>query len=201
MEPAKVFEETYRNYLDQLADIDLAPLADGLGIEYTGQTASIALFNRQYNVSTEGVTGEDGQRPNFGACIILFKYILMGSKFKSQDNRLVTFKDFKESGPLTHYFAHTVEGAIARHFTGRPLDLIHGCQKLGGRLHDVDWAYQAKIEIDALPKIPLYVLFNDAEEGFAAQTTLLFRYSAETYLDMESVAMLGGELARLLLRY
>ena len=116
MEPAPVFEQTYRSYLTQLVDLDLAPLVDVLGIDCHGRRASITLFNRQFNVSAEGVVGEDGRRPNLGVCVVLFKYLLLGGEGKSQDTSLVTFKDFRESGPLTHYFAHTVEGAIARHF-------------------------------------------------------------------------------------
>jgi hypothetical protein len=45
-----------------------------------------------------------------------------------------------------------------------------------------------------------YLLFNDAEEGFPAQCTLLFGQRAQNYLDMESLAILGGTLAHRLSR-
>jgi hypothetical protein len=56
-------------------------------------------------------------------------------------------------------------------------------------------AYQIKFQFSGLPQVPVYLLYNDAEEGFAAQCTLLFEQRAQNYLDMESLAMLGGILA------
>ena len=45
-----------------------------------------------------------------------------------------------------------------------------------------------------LSRVPLYLLFYDAEESFPAQCILLFEDSVRFYLDMESVAMLGAVL-------
>ena len=40
-------------------------------------------------------------------------------------------------------------------------------------------------------KKPLLLLFNDKDEEFPAQCTVLFEKRTETYLDMECVAMVG----------
>jgi hypothetical protein len=196
--PANVFNQTYQSYLEQLADIDLATLQDPLKITCNVRGASIPFLGTNYHISPEGVADEHGNKPHFGVSVILFKYLLMGSHPKTDDNALVTFRDFKDAAPLVHYFTNTVEGAIARHFTGRPKDLSAGCEHLGGVICSDDWSYQVKYRIDALPQIPVYLLYNDAEEGFTARAVVLFQKNTESYLDMESVAMIGGELARLL---
>ena len=67
---------------------------------------------------------------------------------------------------------------------------------MGGEAYTADLAYQIKYRFQGLPRVPVYLLFNDAEEGFAAQCTLLFEKSVASFLDMESVAMLGGALVR-----
>lgn len=198
MNPAPVFDQTYRSYLEQLAGIDLVTLQNPLGITCNGREASVPFLGTNYLISPDGVKDEHGNQPHLGVSVILFKYLLMGSLPKDDDDTLVTFRDFKDAAPLVHYFTNTVEGAIARHFTGRLKDLSAGCEHLGGMKYSADWSYQVKYCIDALPQIPVYLLYNDAEEGFAAQAIILFQKNTESYLDMESVAMIGGELARLL---
>ena len=47
------------------------------------------------------------------------------------------------------------------------------------------------MQIDALPRIPLLLLFNDRDEEFPAQCSVLFEKRTEAYLDMECVAMVG----------
>lgn len=198
MNPTPVFDQTYRNYLDQLAGIDLSALQVPLGITCNISQATVPFFGKNHSISREGVKDEHGNQPHLGICVVLFKYLLMGSRPKNDDNTLVTFRNFKDAAPLVNYFANTVEGAIARRFTGRPQDLAAACERLGGVRWPADWSYQVKYRMVALPQIPIYLLYNDAEEGFAAQTTILFHKNTEGYLDMESVAMIGGELARLL---
>ena len=51
------------------------------------------------------------------------------------------------------------------------------------------------MQFDALPKVPVIVLFNDADDEFPTQCSLLFERRAESYLDAECLAM----IARLLL--
>ena len=47
------------------------------------------------------------------------------------------------------------------------------------------------MQFKSLPKIPVLLLFNDSDEEFPAQCTVLFERSAENYLDMECLAMVG----------
>jgi hypothetical protein len=50
-----------------------------------------------------------------------------------------------------------------------------------------------------LPKMPLLLVFNDADDDFPASASLLFEKRASTYLDAESQAILGHQLSRRLL--
>jgi hypothetical protein len=47
------------------------------------------------------------------------------------------------------------------------------------------------MQFNALPKIPVLLLFNDADEEFPAQCAVLFERRAENFLDMECLAMVG----------
>jgi hypothetical protein len=47
----------------------------------------------------------------------------------------------------------------------------------------------------------MLLLFNDADNEFPADCRILFEVRVESYLDMESVAILGGMLAHRLTRF
>jgi hypothetical protein len=47
------------------------------------------------------------------------------------------------------------------------------------------------MQFNALPRVPVLLLFNDADDEFPAHCSLLFEGRAEKYLDAECLAILG----------
>lgn len=195
MKRAAVFDETYADYLAQVANLDLGELGKPLGFEMEGGRAVIQLFGRSMHVGKDGIYDNAGHTPGLSASVVLCKYLLMAPKVPPDPGQLKTFKDFADAAPLIHFFSQNVEGQIARRFSGRVSQLKAACTEVGGEPYAADWAYQVKFRFYGLPRIPVILLFNDAEEGFDAQCTLLFRNDVQHYLDMESLAMLAGLLA------
>ena len=114
---------------------------------------------------------------------------------------LSSFRDFKDSGPLTVYFSHDVETKTARRFAGKKDALIRACRLSGGYESGVSAGYDAGARFDALPKIPVVLLFNDKGDEFDATAKLLFEKRAESYLDAECLAILGNLLCQCLITY
>jgi len=192
---AAVFEETYNDYLSRLSAIDLADAAVCLGATMDEGRAIIPFLNRTYRVSKEGITRDDGQRPQLGTCVILSRYLLMCPLSEPTNTAWASYRDFKDSGPLATYWANDVEGALVEAFAGRLDDLAKAAEALGGYPPGEDFPYDACHRFDALPKIPMLLLFNDVDDEFPAKCTVLFQSSAEVYLDGECLGMLGAQLA------
>jgi hypothetical protein len=190
-----IFKETYEAYLSQVGELDLTIRREILGIEIQGTRALIPFFDETYCVDADGIVDAEGNRPSLSVCVIICKYLLMCPQEIPRNSGLVTFKDFKDAAPLIHFFSNTVQGEVARRFSGKAPALEAACRDLEGSPYEADLAYQIKYQFKGLPRIPVYLLFNDAEEGFAAQCTMLFERTTEVYLDMESVAMLAGALS------
>jgi len=112
----------------------------------------------------------------------------------------VTYKDFKDAAPFVWGFLNNAEKPISRVFSGRLSDLKQACGKLSGRPVDVGVSSDLVIRFDALPRIPVLMLFNDRDEDFPAQCSLLFERRAEKYLDMECLAIVGLALSEWLKR-
>ncbi len=193
---AEVFKENYRLYLSQLAGIDMGFRAAMLDIAVEGDTARIPFFGRRFFVTTENITDDAGARAPYDVCVVLARYLLMCPKRFPSADAWSAYRDFKDSGPLTVFFTDNVEEAIAASFSGRLPELDRACRALGGARPAVELSYDLTMQISALPRVPLLLLFNDADEEFPAQCSVLFEARAERFLDAESLAILGSQLAQ-----
>ena len=196
-----VFDESYENYLSQLRKLSFASIAPKSGAVFADDRLHIPLFDRTFEVSSTGIAGADGRRPSYDVCVILSRYLLLCPEEPVQGKNWMSFKDFKDSRPLHTYFANDVERAMAAHFSGRIDALKMACAALGGYAPDLQVAYDLAMQFDALPMIPVVLLFNDADEEFPAKCRVLYVARTEAYLDAECIAMLGTLLFRRLKRF
>ncbi|MBF0224895.1 MAG: DUF3786 domain-containing protein [Desulfobacterales bacterium] len=189
-----VFEKTYKNYLEQLRSISFESISQKLGVKIKGNTIKIPLYKSDYEVSFEKITSASGEKPTHDICVILSKYILLCPDKPPKNNDWVSFRNFKDSGPLITYFKNDVECTIASYFSEKLDDLKKASNLLGGYPPVLDVKYDFSIQFDALPMIPVIMLYNDRDEEFPAQCSVLFESRAEKYLDAECIAMLGRQL-------
>ncbi len=195
-----VYEKTYQYYLSQFNSIDRKSLKAKLGVHLNNNDIIVPLFKRPYQVSAEGVTGPDGARPALYISVLLFKYLYMCPDSRPNNRHWASYKDLRDSGPLSTYFANDIERPIAAHFSGKPKELITTGRRLGGYPADLESAYDLALRFDALPQLPLLLLFNDADDEFPSACSLLFEACAEKYLDPECLAMICGYLVDGLLK-
>ena len=189
MKKSKVFKETYNKYLSHMSDIDLLPRAFRLGAEPAGDALIIAYYETPFRISTDGVFYETGKRANFPISVVLFQYVFHCPSEIPIAGDWVTFRDFKDAGPLGGYFTSNNNKIIETTFEGNPEALQYACNRLGGRLLDDDPSWDFSVAFDMLPRVPIRHRFNDKDDEFSAQSSILFRQSAESYIDMESLAI------------
>jgi len=186
-----VFKKTYEKYLAQVDGIDFNLVKQKLGAEVEKNKIIIPLFGKPYKVSGAGISDPNGKQPMLDICVILCKYILLCPQIPPKGQDWVSFRDLKDSGPLTSYFVNDVERAIAIQFNGKLGDMKNACRILKGYSPDIEVSYDLSMQFDALPKVPVVMLFNDADDEFSATCSVLFETRAENYLDPECLAMVG----------
>jgi hypothetical protein len=194
VDKSTVFEETYTNYLARIAELNFARIAGRLGAELSGEELIIPFFGNSYRVSKQGLSDPSGKRPGFSVCVVLFKYLLLCPDHDPIEDDWVTFKDFKDAAPFAGAFVNYTEAPLADHFAGNLARLESAARAFGGHPPIADFPYDLSLQFTALPKVPLLMLFNDADEEFAARCAVLFERRAEKYLDMECLAMVGTHL-------
>jgi hypothetical protein len=191
MKKEHVYEQTYRDYLSRIAGIDLKFAADKLDLQMSGETVIIPFFGKSYRVSTQGIADPSGKQPHLSISVILCKYLLMCPMIVPLGGNWMSFKDFKDAAPLIQAFFNTVTLPIADSFSARLADLENAAKNIGGYPPADDFPYDLSLQFDALPKVSLLLLFNDQDEEFPAQCSVLFEKRVEKLLDMECLAMVG----------
>lgn len=200
MQRSHIFEETYQLYLRELVHTDFAARADLLGVKSENGGVRVPLYDRDYFVSKEGISDPDGLEVNPAVRVVLCKYILTcPAKLPTLSDRLVTYREFKDSGPLISYFTTNTNKIIETTFAGNVSALRQSSQLLGGEVKTSE-TYDLSIQFHALPRIPVLLNFNDRDELFPATASILYRASAECFLDMECLAITGTLLAGRLIR-
>lgn len=190
-ELAPVFAEIKDDYLQQLLakwdEFDL----ESLGLERGKDNILVPFFNRKYMVSAEGVQGGDSHLLEHMTYVTICQYLLGPATPASGPVEWLAYKQFPNGAPYGEGFHNVVERKLARVFSGRLDALRERCALLGGFEPEQGYSYDLVWCFQALPRVPVLLLFNDAEEMFPAQCSVLFQSDCEGYLDMESVVMVG----------
>jgi hypothetical protein len=199
MKKADVFEVTYRRYLEQIAGIDLIARADTLGAGVSDDALLIPFYGSPHRVSKAGVLNAAGQKATFAVRVLLCCYVLQCPEKEPDPGEWVTYREFKDAGPLTGYFTTNTNKIIETTFAGRIDMLKSACREMGGSAIDAP-AFDVAFMFEMLPRVPVFFRFNDRDDLFPAQTSILFRQSAEKHIDMECLAIGGTYLTGLLIK-
>lgn len=196
MQRAAVFDEIYANYLAEVAALDLGRVAARLGLARDGDAVVVPFYGSPFRVSGAGVADQQGFRPSHAVSVILCKYLLLcPSEDPPSNPEWVRYSTFKDALPFAAGFRNTAEQPIGKTFAGRLEDLREAAVLLGGTPTEAPFTCDLAMHLPALPTVPLLMMFDDLDEEFPAQCTLLFEDRAAAYLDMECLAMLGMVLA------
>ena len=199
-EKAAIFEKTYKNYLSQVSALDAESLADKLGIHIVGSDIEIPFFNSRYRLSGNRITGPTGKEPTLEVSVVLCRYLIMASENKTDEKGWSAFRDLKDAGPLTVFFTNEVERLIASSFSVNIKALEEACGRLGGIAPESVFPFDFSMQFRVLPKLSILLLFNDADDEFSANASVLFQKGADRYLDAECLAIVGAILAGYLMQ-
>lgn len=188
------FEYKYQKYLGQLSGIDFVYRADQLGATVSGSGLVIPFYDKPHRISADGVTDAAGKQANLAVSVVLCKYVLNCADGSPADGDWVTYRELKGAGPLMGHFTANTNKIIETTFAGNMAALKKSCNVLGGTFYESRSSYDISLNFDFLPKVPVLLNFNDKDDEFPAHSAILFRQSAEKYLDLECLAVGGTYL-------
>lgn len=200
MEKSPVFGRTRAFYLQRLASLDRAAVAQRLGLRWEGGTLMVPLLGDDCRLADDGLRTADDGRVSFAALVVVGNYLLRAPEAVPADASWAAYRDFPDAAPLRNYFRRNAERPLVEAFAEDAARLGERCRRIGGRPAAEGLAYDLAFRIEALPRLPVFLLFNAADAEFPAECRLCFERRAAAFIDMESLAILAVLLAEKLLQ-
>ncbi len=190
MEDAKIFKKKLASCIRELATIDPVEKAGILGLQKRGDDMVFDFFNRRIHMVSPDFEDASGQNITDALKFVFCNYLLKcpDHVVKSQ-NRLVSFREFNNAGPLFSRFTSNTAQIIESSFAGKISLLKQKCRRLGGSVIDRS-GYDIGFRFRALHRIPIILYFNDAEDSLPASAVFLFHDNAESFLDLECMTII-----------
>ncbi len=209
MESFQVFDEKLKACMLEFQKFVFSPeKANILGARISsqsiaGQSIVIDFFNRKILISKQGVMDTQGLELTPAVKVLLLKYLLMCPDridgTPETTNKLVTFREFSNAGPLFSSFTTNTAKIIETTFSGNLAKLEAQCTRIGGTLMATA-SHDLSIRFRALPRIPIIFNFNDKEDALPANASFLYHDNADTFLDLQSLMVTCTYLTGLLIR-
>ncbi len=195
------YDVIYEALLPKLAECNLAESAArfGLNINPNGDII-INFLKRDYRITNTGVMPLDGKPVNINNRSILIHYVLsqgtgdpvylfkplfrMTTVFSSGDTGKASMMD----APLIKAFGDDIK------------KLAETIIKLGGKSELSKEPNSQCWLLEVLPKIPVKIIYREADEDFPVEIQTQFDESAPKFLEFECLAFLCGCLVRALIK-
>jgi len=191
------YEKVYQGLAPKLAKADFAGPAQDLGLARREDGLVIPLFGRDFVVGREGAAPLDHGPAEVADRIVLAYYAMHGGRGEPAES----FRPYRElpgGADFSRSLSVMINDPMARRFAHRLPNLEAAARKLGGSQAGYELSADFHYQFIALPKIPLRLVFNDADEDFPAEARVFFDITAPNFLDMECLAVLPVILVRLL---
>jgi hypothetical protein len=163
----------------------------------TSGTLTIAFFGRAVPLAWPELEPVD-EPPLPDHVLALLVYHLARSDGTAPAGTPVSFADLPDGRFYVQAFRGYTAHVIARRFGPSPGDLSDALATVGARpapgLGDRAWI------VPALPRVPLTLVWWDADEEFGARAEILFDAAAPHHLTIDGCAVLGSWLTTLLTR-
>lgn len=200
MDQSKIFDAVYPDLLAQVKQIDLSGKMHILGIHKHNAVFGFNFFNRVIAFDGNDFFDTAGADLTPAVKVVLCTYILMcpEKEIKSIE-RHVTFREFSNAGPLFSTFTENTGKIIQTRFAGALEALRLRCLTLGGTIINSQF-HDISVRFKALPRIPIILHFNDADDIMPANAGFLYVDTADSYLDLQCLTITCTYLTGLLLK-
>ena len=193
------YELVYQRLIKKVSQMDLSRVVLSLGGDRLENRFRLRLLGTPYMVDREGIWRESGKQPNVSIRIVLCHYLIQAGQ-SDLTGEWVSYRDFKDSAFFISNFQVNAEDRTARYFSGKGRKLEEAAERLGGQPYGEFQTGDVCRYFQALPRVPMLLVFYDRDEDFPASCKILFDRSAPAWLDMECLAVLGWLLAELLIK-
>jgi len=176
---------------EDMSNVKFTEVAEGIGGVVHGESLILKCLGREFSISPKGEIYTSGHI-NPWEKIFLLNYIKNAGK-DDLTNRWVSFSALNDGMLKSSTFERECEEPLNNLFNKSMEKTTQILQKLGALKQD-GFATEHAWVIFLLPKIPVLILYWQAEDDIPSQTKILFDPTADRFLDVESLLFLAEGL-------
>ncbi len=187
---SKTFEQKFNDSFLLIREAGFLINNDLPGIRQHNGSTTLDFFNQKIVLSDLGVNAIGSESLTVALKYLFCQYLQKCTdKACESSNRLVTIREFSDSGPLYSSFTSNTGKILETTFSGSIDRLKHRCLSLGGIIME-NPSYDLSVRFKALSRIPVILNFNDVDELMPASAVFLFHDNADSYLDLECLTII-----------
>lgn len=192
------YDSIYYGLVSKLSKLDFTESADRLGLHHIDGGIQVCFLKREYRISSNGVEPVDGLPVHVNNRSVLLYYILSKGEGDPQNN-YVRFESIPRMISGLPVQSRLMNAPLERYFGNDYVKFTEAAIKLGGTQGESSsgkhlWRF------DILQKIPLQLVFYEADEDFPAEIQIMLDTTAIQFLEFECLAFLMGCLVRALIK-
>ncbi len=170
----------------------------GTVYSFSSRSFTVPLFAEEYTVAfPQGTVRHADGSPAVGLEEIILLHYLVQADGESNRDEWVSYRDLPGARYHEPAFKAEVEGPLSLGLEGR-LEALRAWTRDHTRALDLPG--DVAVAWEALPRVPLLVIFNEKDEEFPASARILFDITAPHYLPTEDLSVLAEIAAARLLR-
>lgn len=147
----------------------------------------LPFFNRKMDVSSRGIRARDNGPVSPAIAGVISRYLAGCPDWNPPTPiKWVTFREFSGAGPLFSRFTANTAKTLEQTFGHDPDELKERGLALGAEELEIP-GFTLSLEFTALPRVPVRLLFNEADGGMPPTASFLYPDTAIRYLDLRDL--------------
>lgn len=192
------YDSIYRGLVGRLAECDFRESAQRLGLEYVDGQVLVRFLMRDYGITLKGVQPLDGQPVNVNNLSVVLYYLLSKGD-GDPENSYIPFQSIPRLTGGLNAQTRMMNDPLERYFGEDYQKFRDAALKLGG-IEEESGRGKHVWMLAVLPKIPMKIIFYEADEDFPVDIQIMLDNTAIQFLEFECLAFLVGCVVRALIK-
>ena len=192
------YDSIYLGLMTKLSECDFQESADRLGLEYVDGGIHVFFLKREYRITVDGVEPLDGQPVNVNNRSVLLYYLLSKGQ-GDPENSYILFESIPRMISGVSVQNRLMNTPLERYFDNDYAKFGEAAVELGG-IEEESQMGKHLWKFNVLPKIPLKIVFYEADDEFPVNIQIMLDKTAPQFLEFECLAFMVGCFVRALIR-
>jgi hypothetical protein len=192
------YDSIYLGLITKLSECDFQESADRLGLEYVDGGIQVCFLKREYRITVDGVESMDGQPVNANNGSVLLYYLLSKGQ-GDPENSYILFESIPRMISGLGFQNRMMTRPLERKFGNDYVKFSEAAIKLGG-IEEESQVGKHLWKFNILPKIPLKIVFYEADDEFPTNIQIMLDKTALQFLEFECLAFMVGCFVRALIK-